>query len=108
MTNNESEHKRQKAVALRYDTGDKAPHVIAAGAGEIAKKIIEIAAENNIPIREDDTLVEILAKLDVGTQIPAETYRVVAEILAFLYRTDAAWRKKQEESRSAPRRSHVP
>lgn len=92
-----SENKRQKAIALKYDIGEKAPHVVAAGAGEIAKKILEMAKEHNIPIQENDSLVEILSKLDVGYQIPPETYRVVAEILAFLYRTDSLWRKRQEE-----------
>lgn len=95
MTN--PENKRQKAVALKYDTGEKAPHVIAVGAGEIAKKILELAKEHNIPIEENDSLVEILSKLEIGQQIPPETYRVVAEILAFLYRTDILWRQKQEE-----------
>jgi flagellar biosynthesis protein len=88
--------KRKKAVALSYAQGDQAPRVVASGVGEIAKKILEVARANNIPIREDDSLVSILSKLDLGYEIPAETYRAVAEILAFLYRTDAEWRKKKE------------
>lgn len=89
-------HKRKHAVALRYAEEDRAPRIIASGAGEIAKRILELAEENNIPIHEDDSLVDILAKLDLGYEIPPETYRAVAEILAFLYRTDEAWRKKKE------------
>ena len=92
-----TENKRQRAVAIKYDLGDKSPHIVATGAGEIAKKIIEIAREHNIPIEENDSLVELLSKLDIGQQIPPETYRVVAEILAFLYRTDALWRERQKE-----------
>ncbi|MCB0325359.1 MAG: EscU/YscU/HrcU family type III secretion system export apparatus switch protein [Bdellovibrionales bacterium] len=88
--------KRKRAVALQYGEGDKAPKVVATGAGEIAKRILELAAENNVPIREDDSLVDILGKLDVGYEIPEETFRAVAEILAFLYRTDEAWRKRKE------------
>ena len=91
------DNKRQKAVALRYDLEDKAPHVVAAGAGEIAKKIIALAEANNIPVYEDDTLTEILSRLSVDQGIPQETFELVAELLAFLYRTDILFQKKQHE-----------
>ena len=91
-----AKEKRKKAVALRYAEGDRAPKVVAAGAGEIARRILELAQEHNIPIQENSTLAEILSKLDLGYEIPPETYRAVAEILAFLYRTDEAWRKRKE------------
>jgi len=89
------EEKRKHAVALSYEAGDKAPRIVASGAGEIAKRILDLAKEHNIPVREDDSLVEILSKLNVGYEIPAETYKAVAEILAFLYRTDHAWRQRK-------------
>ena len=92
---------RQKAVALRYAEGSRAPTVVASGAGEIAKRILNLAKEHNVPIKRDDTLVEILSRLDIGFEIPPETYRAVAEILAFLYRTDEAWRKKKEKEHAA-------
>lgn len=87
--------KRQLAVALQYAEGDRAPHVVATGAGVIAQRILELARENEVPIHEDDTLVDVLSRLDLGYEIPPETYRVVAEILAFLYRSDEAWRKRK-------------
>ncbi len=90
--------KRQRAVALHYSTNERAPKVLASGAGEIARRIIELAQESDIPVQKDDSLVNILAKLDIGWEIPPETYRAVAEILAFLYRTDEAWRQKKEAS----------
>lgn len=88
--------KRQRAVALQYAEGDKAPHVVATGAGEIARRILELATKNNIPIKRDDSLVDILSQLDLGYEIPQETFRAVAEILAFLYRTDEAWKKRND------------
>ena len=88
--------KRQQAIALRYAEGDRAPKIVASGAGEIAKRILQLADEHGVPIKQDDGLVEILSKLDLGYEIPAETYRAVAEILAFLYRTDLEWRKRKE------------
>lgn len=82
--------RKKKAVALRYDTSrDAAPKVIAKGRGEIAEKIIALAKEHGIPIQEDADLVEILAKLDLNADIPPETYLIVAEILAFIYRTNS-------------------
>ena len=93
----DEEKKRQKAVALHYAELDSAPRVVAAGAGEIAKRILELAAEHGVPVQKNDSLVDILAKLNVGYEIPPETYRAVAEILAFLYRTDAAWRKRFQQ-----------
>lgn len=83
---------QKKAVALRYDTAkDDAPRLIAKGTGEIAEKILALAREHNIPIREDSDLTEILAQLDLNEEIPPDTYLVVAEILAFVYRTNQSF-----------------
>jgi flagellar biosynthesis protein len=80
---------RRKAVALRYQPpDDKAPVVSAKGQGYLAEKIVQLARENYIPIREDRVLVQTLALLNLDQQIPPQAYRAVAEILAFLYRLD--------------------
>ncbi len=82
-----SPSKRQLAVALRYNEDkEAAPRVLAKGSGKTAQKILEIAQEQNIPVREDPDLIEALAKLDVGSLIPTELYPAVAEVLAFVYR----------------------
>ena len=91
----ESKYKRKKAIALRYSKDERAPKVVASGAGEIARRIIELANQNNVPIRKDDSLTDILSQLDVGYEIPPETYQAVAEILAFLYRADEEWRREK-------------
>ena len=76
-----------KAAALRYKRGeDTAPRLVAKGQGEIAERILSIARENNIPVHEDLALIEILSSLDLEEQIPPECYRVMAEILAWIYR----------------------
>jgi flagellar biosynthesis protein len=78
--------KTSMAAAIRYDSErDVAPKVIAGGRGTIAEKIIEIAESKGIPIKNDPDLVQILSKLNVGSEIPVELYRAVAEILAFVY-----------------------
>jgi len=83
---------RQKAVALRYAPDERmAPHIVATGEGEIAKQILEIADLHDVPVYEQPEVVEALVKLEVGTEIPPEFYRAVAEILAFVYSIDRKW-----------------
>ena len=81
------------AAALKYDTQkDTAPKVIAKGKGIIAEKIIELARKNNVPIKNDPVLVQMLSKLDIDEQIPVELYKAVAEILAFVYSANNRYR----------------
>ncbi len=72
------------AIALKYD-GENAPQVAAKGAGELARRIREVAREHDIPLHHDAHLVEILAQLELGDEIPETLYQVVAEIIAFIY-----------------------
>jgi flagellar biosynthesis protein len=79
--------KRKKVVALKYKPNeDAAPKVVAKGSGWLADKILEVARENRIPLKEDRQLVEVLSAIDLNREIPPELYRAVAEILAFVYR----------------------
>ncbi|ABZ83322.1 flagellar biosynthesis protein, putative [Heliomicrobium modesticaldum Ice1] len=71
-------------AALRYDPNSDAPVVIAQGKGHLARKIIEMAKEKNIPIQEDPLLVENLIDMDLGDTIPPQLYLVVAEILLMI------------------------
>ena len=87
----------KKAVALRYDQEkEAAPKVIGKASGLLAEKLIEIANEHGIPIHEDTDLVEILSRLDLQQEIPPTTYVVVAEILAFVYRTNERYRSGKD------------
>lgn len=72
------------AVALHYD-GVGAPRVSAKGLGELAERILATARAHGIPLREDEELVELLADLQLNEEIPETLYRVVAEIIAFVY-----------------------
>jgi flagellar biosynthesis protein len=79
-------NKVDKAAALKYNRGNaSAPKMVAKGRGKVAEKIVEIARAHNIPIKEDEDLVEFLSTLDLYQEIPQELYKAVAEILAFLY-----------------------
>lgn len=83
------EDKRRKAVAMRYDqTKETAPRITAAGKGLVAENIIELANQHHVPIQKDETMVELLANLEINEKIPEELYQAVAEVFAFLYRAD--------------------
>jgi flagellar biosynthesis protein len=87
--------KMEKAVAIVYDgDGGRAPRVIASGKGEIARKIIETAREAGVHIQEDPDLVELLAKVPLGQEIPTELYRTVAEVLSFVYKVNEQFKNK--------------
>jgi len=77
------------AVALKYQRGaDKAPIVLAKGERLFALRIKAIAAENDVPMVENKPVARMLFKYGkVGKPIPAELYKAVAEILAFVYKT---------------------
>lgn len=74
------------SVALRYNAMEApAPIVVAMGADLMAKRIREIARENDIPLRENVPLARALYKsVQVGDQIPEDLYKAVASILASL------------------------
>ncbi|MDR2736686.1 MAG: EscU/YscU/HrcU family type III secretion system export apparatus switch protein [Gracilibacteraceae bacterium] len=76
---------REKAAALAYnDIG--VPRVIAKGEGELARKILEVADKEGVPIQKNDLLVDALLNVELSKEIPPELFEAVAEILAFIYR----------------------
>ena len=77
----------RRAAALHYE-GAGAPKVVAAGRGHIAERIIEMAKEAGVPIRDDRALAESLAKLELSTEIPEELWVAVAEALVWAHRVD--------------------
>lgn len=95
----------KKAVALSYEEGsDEAPRVVATGTGLVAERIIETAREAGVAIQENPGLVDALAALDLGEQIPAELYPVVAEVLVWVRRVDEDERRRQGGARARARR----
>lgn len=87
--NIKEKQKRQTAVAVKDSHGAGAPPVIAAaGRGKIAEKILQLAFENGIKVREDGPLAEMLAKIELDSPIPSEAFMAVAEILSYVYRAN--------------------
>lgn len=73
------------AVALRYEPGTGAPRVVAKGAGVVAARIRELAAEHRVPLVEDVPLARALhGACEVGQEIPEQLFTAVARVLAFV------------------------
>jgi len=92
----ERNKKPLQAIALGYDPNeDMAPKIIASGTGKLAERILEKAAEENIPTHKDTALADTLSRLDIGEAIPPELYEVVAEILVFVDAMDKIQAKRK-------------
>jgi flagellar biosynthetic protein FlhB len=74
------------AVVLKYDALKGPPQVVAKGAGVIADKIRERAAEHGIPMVADVPLARtIFRACEIGDAIPTELFDAVARVLAFIF-----------------------
>lgn len=79
-----------KAVAIKDMSQSGAlPRLVASGRGAIAEQILQIAWANDIKVREDADLVEVLSAIDIDSDIPIEAFAAVAEILSYVYRANA-------------------
>jgi flagellar biosynthesis protein len=87
--NEDQKPRRQVAVALRHGPGDpNLPRIVASGHGAVAEQILELAFAHGVKVRTDADLAEILAAVDVESEIPIEAIAAVAEILAYIYRAN--------------------
>jgi len=76
------------AVALKYSMQSAgAPTVVAKGKNYLALRIKQRAIDHQVPLVENPPLAQALYRsVDVGQEIPAQFYRAVAEILAYIHR----------------------
>jgi flagellar biosynthetic protein FlhB len=75
------------AVALAYDRANNpAPRIVAKGVDSLAARIREVAEANGVPIVSNPLLARALYRLDLDAEIPAEHYKAVAEIIAYIWR----------------------
>jgi flagellar biosynthetic protein FlhB len=73
------------AVALKYEAAKGAPRVVAKGAGEVAAKLRERAAEAGVPLVQDIPLARALhASCEIGQEVPPQLFNAVARVLAFV------------------------
>ena len=81
--------RQQRAVALAYRDGDRAPKVVAKGKGLVAEQIMLRAKEAGVFLHQSKELVALLMDVDLDSQIPPALYRAIAELLAWLYHIES-------------------
>ena len=85
--------RRAAAVALKkYGIEEHMlPKVTAAGYGKLAEQILELAFRNGVKVREDADLAQMLAAIEIDSDIPSEALVAVAEILAYVYKANGTY-----------------
>ncbi len=91
--------RRKAAVALKkFGIDDSAiPKVVAAGYGKLAEEIVRLAFENGVKVREDRDLAQILAAIELDSDIPSEALVAIAEILAYVYKANSTYQLQERE-----------
>lgn len=87
-----------RAVALQYGAG-AAPVVVASGMGYLAEKIVEVAADNGVPVYEDNSLATMLSQLELGQEIPPALYQAIVDIYVYFLEFDPAHPDKPRRPR---------
>lgn len=97
------------AVALRYQPERGAPVVVARGAGVVATRIREVAAEHDVPLVRDVPLTRALyTATEVGQEIPPQLFAAVAQVLAFVINRRNQGRRGGEHASPRPDRPIPP
>lgn len=103
--------KPHEAVALFYD-GETAPKLSAKGSGDIAEEIIAIATACDVPLYQNTELVNLLASLELGDEIPELLYFSIAEIIAFAYKLQGkypkGWQHPQQNNQANNQLPYLP
>ncbi|WP_204247778.1 EscU/YscU/HrcU family type III secretion system export apparatus switch protein [Kiloniella litopenaei] len=74
----------QLSVAVKRSTSGQTK-VIAKGSGEVAEQILQIAFDQGVKVRTDSDLAQILANVELESEIPLEALTAVATILNYVY-----------------------
>ena len=75
------------AVALNYSHGKSgAPQVVAKGAGDLARKMRELASQHRVPIVQNRALARALFReVDYDGYVPEKLYPQIAKIMVWVY-----------------------
>ncbi len=78
------------AIALAYDRAKGgAPRVVAKGVDEVAARIRDAAREHRVPLVANPPLARALYRVELDAEIPAEHFKLVAEVIAYVWRLRA-------------------
>ena len=90
--------RRQAAVALKKFGIEESsiPKVVAAGYGKLAEEIVRLAFENGVRVREDKDLAQMLAAIELDSDIPSEALVAIAEVLSYVYKANGTYQSIKE------------
>jgi len=93
------EIRRHVAVALKKFGVDQSsiPKVVASGYGKLAEEIVRLAFDNGVKVRTDRDLAEMLAAIELDSEIPSEALVAVAEILAYVYKANGTYELHKDD-----------
>jgi flagellar biosynthesis protein len=91
--------KQIKAFAIKDNKNHTSrPRIVAKGHGKVAEKILRLAFDNDIRVRTDEDLVEILSVVEEDCEIPLEAFAAVAEILSYVYNANSQMLSDKESA----------
>ncbi len=95
-----AEVERAVAVAIEnFDkNGENISKVTASGYGALAEQILEIAFKNGVKVREDRDLAQMLAMVELDSEIPTEALVAVAEILSYIYKLNGSYKNNDDKN----------
>jgi len=71
-----------RAVAIEYGDAARAPRIVAKGAGELARRILDRAREAGVPVVDTPDTADVYRRASVGEEVAPELYRPVADAVA--------------------------
>ena len=75
------------AIALQYDRGTNgAPRVVAKGMDDVAARIRQVATQNRVAVVPNPPLARALYAVPLDAEVPAEHFKAVAAIIAYVWR----------------------
>jgi flagellar biosynthesis protein len=93
--------RRAAAVALKkYGIEEGVlPKVVAAGYGKLAEQIVALAFQNGVRVREDKDLAQMLAAIEIDSEIPSEALVAIAEVLAYVYKANGTYHSSKSDNK---------
>jgi flagellar biosynthesis protein len=88
MSDEAAGRSKQQTVALQYQEKETLPEPLGRGAASLAAGVLALARKHGIPTQDPETLGRLLEHLPKESAVSPETYRLIAEIVSFLFKAD--------------------
>ena len=87
--------KAPKQAAQSYASTAQANKQESTDPAVLAKQVLRLAEKRQIPFEDGKDLSYLLKSIKGGEHITPETYRLVSEVLSFLYQVDRDWKPEE-------------